>query len=104
MKYALFTLFFTAGFFFMSCGGDDAADCTQAQFSNEVNAAIDDVNTAGAAWANDPTTANCNAFVSAANDYLDAVEGFNGCGAISQSDYQAQVDAARDAINAIPGC
>lgn len=89
---------------FVSCG-DDGADCTSQQFSNEVNAAINDLNAAGSAWANDPgNTTLCNAYVDAANDYLDVVEGFDNCAGISQTDYQSQVDAARAALNGLPGC
>ena len=104
MKNSIFTSILFTTLILMSCGSDDASDCTQAQFSSEVNAAITGVNNAGTAWANDPSSANCNAFVSAANDYLDVVEGFNGCGVISQSDYDSQIDAARAAINTLPGC
>ena len=90
---------------FISCGDDDPVDCTVNQFTTEVNAAIVDLNAAASAWVNDPTnTALCNSYVDAANGYLDAVQGFDGCGAISQADYQAQINAAREALDQLPGC
>lgn len=105
MKNSFFLILLFAGFLGVACGGDDASDCTQAQFSTEVNAAINNLNVAGNAYANDPTnTTLCNNFKDAANGYLDAVQKFEGCGVIAQSDYDAQIQAARDAINSIAGC
>ncbi len=90
---------------FISYGDDDPADCTVNQFTTEVNAAIADLNTAASAWVNDPTnTALCNSYVDAANGYMDAVTGFDGCGAISQADYQAQINTVRDALDQLPSC
>ena len=106
MRISFFLLFLAASFLSVSCGDDnDAADCTIGQFNNEVNAAISALNAAGNAWANDPTNSGlCNDFVQAANDYLDSVEKFEGCGVISQADYQAQLQAARDALAQAPPC
>lgn len=104
MKNSFFLILLLAAFLGISCGGDDAADCTQTQFNNEVNAAINNLNAAGQAYVNDQSSSNCNNFKDAANDYLDAVQRFEGCGVISQADYNQQVQAARDAINSIPGC
>lgn len=104
MKKYIFSALLATGLLFASCG-DDASDCTQSEFTNELNSAISALNTAGAAWASDPTNSNlCDNYVDAANNYLDAVEGFKGCDVISQSDYEQQIDAARDAINSLPGC
>jgi len=105
MKKMITISVFALSLCFISCGDDDPVDCTANQFTTEVNAAITDLNAAASAWANDPTnTTLCNSYVDAANGYLDAVEGFDGCGAISQADYQAQIDQARDALDQLPGC
>ena len=104
MKHIFFTLLVSVCLLSISCGGDDAADCTSQSFSSEVNSAIDKVNTTGQAWATDPTSANCNAFINAANDYLDVVEGLDGCAGISQTDYDQAINSARAAINSLPGC
>lgn len=100
MKKLLLGFILISVFTFISCG-DDGADCTSQQFTNEVNAAIDKVNAAGTTWANDPTSANCQAFKDAANDYVNAVEGFDSCAGISQSEYDQAVQAARAAVNSI---
>ena len=87
---------------FMSCGGDDLADCTSNDFAQMVNAEIAALNAAGNAWANDPSQANCDAFKDAARDYLDAVEDLDGCAGVSQAEYDAAVASARDAVDQIP--
>ena len=105
MKTLQYLLFAAALILTASCGDDnDPADCTSASFNQEVNAAINDVNAAGQAYANDPSTDNCNAFKDAANDYLDVVEDLDGCAGISAADYDQALDAARAAVNSIPGC
>ncbi|MDF1696077.1 MAG: hypothetical protein P1U56_09610 [Saprospiraceae bacterium] len=85
-------------FFLMSCG-DDAVDCNNTNFVTEVNASIEAYNAAVTAYTNDPTSDNCEAIKTAAQDYLDAVQQFEDCTDIT--DYQAQVTAAQDAINSI---
>ena len=82
------------------CGGDDVS-CTVDEFNSEVAAAVNDLNTAGQTWANDPSTDNCNKWRDAANDYLDAVEKFEGCDVFDQAQYQQAVDLARDAVNSV---
>lgn len=84
-----------------SCGDDDPADCTAQSFNTAQNAALDDVNNAGAVWANDPTQSNCDKLKDAANDYIDAIEDLEGCAGISNADYQAALQAARDVANGI---
>lgn len=104
MKKFLFPALLAICLLFFSCG-DDASDCTEAQFTSEVNSAINALNAAGTAWGNDPSNSGlCNDYIDAANDYLSAIEGFKGCGVISQSDYDQQIQSARDAINSLPGC
>lgn len=57
---------------------------------------------AAQAYATDPTTANCEAYKAAANDYIDALEGVRTCVAASQlTAYNTSIQQARDAINAL---
>ncbi len=87
-----------------ACGGDD--DGINGCDINEVNAALEDeiaaLDAAGLVYANDPTTANCNAWKSAANDYLDEIEGFQSCDGLSQSEFNQIVQGAQAALDAIP--
>ena len=98
-KYFVLLLF--SGFMMTSCGDDDPKDCTAAQFNSEVNATITALNTAAQTWANDPTSENCNKYKDAANDYLDAVESFDGCAGLNQADFESALNQARDAVAAI---
>ena len=86
----------------ISCSSNNAADCSASQFNSEVTAAAQQLSLAAQAWSTNP--AACTEFVAAANNYLNAIESFDGCGAIAQSDYDAQIDAARAAINSLPAC
>ena len=86
----------------MTSCGDDAVDCDAASFNSEVNAAINAVNAAGQTWANDPTQENCDALKDASNEYLDAVESYEGCDGFNQSDFQQALQQARQAVNDIP--
>lgn len=55
---------------------------------------------AASAYGNDPSTANCNAFKAAYQDYLDAAEDIRPC--VLQADlsaYQAAIDDARDDLD-----
>ena len=87
-----------------ACGGDDEGinGCD----INEVNEALEDevaaLDAAGLVYANDPTTANCNAWKSAANIYLDEVEGFQTCDGLSQSEFNQIIEAAQAALDLIP--
>ncbi len=102
MKKSILSSLVFASLLFMSCSSNDVADCTGSQFSSDVGAAAQNLSAASQAWAANP--ALCSEFVAAANDYLDVVESFSGCGAVSQTNYDAQVAAARAAISSLPAC
>ena len=76
-------------------------ECTVEEFNSEIGDAISALNVAGQTWAMDPSTENCDKWREAANDYLDAVEDFDGCDVFDQTQYQQAVDQARDAVNAV---
>ena len=83
-----------------SCGGGKT--CSVGAFNSDVNAAIQQLNTAINAYAAEQTEANCNAYKDAAQNYLDEVRTFSDCAAdIGQANYDAAVDAAQEAVNSI---
>ena len=88
--------------FLISCGGDDVQDCNSSTFMTEVSDEIDLVNQAAAAFANDPSQTNCDAFKAAAQNYLDAVEGFSDCDGLTQAEFDQALEAARQSVNSIP--
>jgi len=85
-----------------SCGDDEPEiDCTSNNFVNTINALINDLNTAVTTYNNDPSSANCQALKDAANDYLDGVEAFDDCADLDQTQIDAQLQQARDAVDMI---
>ena len=102
MKKIFYFSFMILSLAFISCGDDDV-DCTSNNFVTSINALIDDLNAAVATYNSDPTSDNCEALKQAARDYLDGVEDFGDCSELDQTQYQDQLDQARDAVDTI-GC
>ena len=104
MKNTIIAILFASIFVMISCG-DDAADCTVQSYNSEVQSGIANINAAIQALNSDPTNSGlCDDFVDAANDFLDAMENFEGCDVIPQADYQVQLDQARQIVNDSSGC
>ena len=100
MKYSF--LFFLSLIFLISCGDDDPVECDINDVNSTIAQEVDDLNAAAMVWANDPTSDNCNAWKDAAQDYLDTVEDFGDtCNNLSQSDFDAALAGAREALNSI---
>lgn len=62
------------------------------------------LSTAAAAYASDPSTANCNAYKAAAMDYIDAAQALVNCPALTQQErdaYQQSLDAAEASLAAL---
>lgn len=90
-------------FGFTSCGKDDGAGCSSA-WASEVADEVDALTDASQAYALDPTTAKCNAYKDAAQDYVDALESFRGCSGLtgaSRTDWENAVNSAQASVNAI---
>ncbi|MEL6143520.1 MAG: hypothetical protein AAFQ37_10290 [Bacteroidota bacterium] len=106
MQRLFFLCLFGATLFTYSCGNDDDGvpnnpDCTSAAFNLAINNSVQELNVAAQNFANDPTTANCEAYRQAASNYIDAVDDFENCAVINQAEYQAAIDAARASLDMI---
>ena len=100
MRFKSYISIFAVLFSISSIGcGDDAADCTVNAYNSAISSAVNNYNAAVQAWVNDQSQENCDAIKDAGQEYLDAVEDFDGCDVIPQADYNAAIQAARDAIN-----
>ena len=91
--------FFFAGFF--SCKDEeDEATCSTAwgvELQDELNA----VNTAGLTWANDPSEANCNAYKSKYQAYINALRPYGNCSALtgqSRTDFETALEDAEESL------
>lgn len=100
LPFALFTI--------TACGGDDddidnqTGFCTTALYGERVSAALDQFSTAVNAYANDPSTANCEAYRDAAQDYLDVLREFETCTfLVDDADYQESLREAQQEVNDI---
>ena len=103
-KKIFFSLFLMVAVFgFWTCNKDDdkTDTCSGAwasELSNEANAMISAAQTYGA----NPTPANCNAYKQAAQAYLDALEPYGNCAALTgqdRADWQAAFDAAQESVD-----
>lgn len=94
-----FTLFSTG------CGSDDdgiggPAFCTDQAFSQAVSDAVMNLSTAAQAYANDQSTANCDAYKQAALDYLSEVKRFEDCATIGQrQEFRDALQEAEENVN-----
>ncbi len=89
-------------FLIFSCGNNDIASCSISDLDDNVANEINTLNTTGTLFANDPTTANCNAWKNAANAYLNAIENFDSsCDGITAAQYDQVVQGAKTVFDAI---
>ena len=102
MKKILILLGFAGTMMFASCGDDTpSVTCSYDNLNAAINTAIDDLNAAITAFNNENSEENCQAIRDAANDYIDAIEEFDGCAEIAVADYEEALQAARDAADSI---
>jgi hypothetical protein len=100
MKYFFYLALVALILFTTGCGSDDdglggPAFCTDQAFAQAVSEALTNFSTAGQAYANDQSTANCEAYRQAALDYLAEVRQFENCASIGQR--QDFIDSLREA-------
>ncbi len=87
------------------CGGDDdgisgPAFCTDQAFSQAVSDAVNNLAAAAQNYANDQSTANCEAYKQAARDYLEEVKRFESCATIGQrQEFRDALQDAEDNVN-----
>jgi hypothetical protein len=83
---------------FLSCKSDEEklAACSLA-WASELQDELNDISTASAAYFNDPSTANCTAYTSAYEAYIDALEPYGQCSALTGQNRTAWEQAIQDA-------
>lgn len=83
-------------------GGNEPAICTATVYSEQTSVAFMSFSEAVNAYAADPSTANCEAYRDAANDYLDALARFESCTfLVDNADYQESLREAREEVAGI---
>ena len=84
-----------------SCNNDDD-DPSGCNWASEVQAEADAFTAAYTTYINNPTTANCNAYVSAGQSYLAELESHLDCAALAgtQAELQSSIDASQAALDA----
>lgn len=104
MKFFAFLMLISLGTT-MACSKDSAgpAGCGASyNWSVEIQAEGNALGVAASAYAQDPTTENCNAYKAAYQDYLDAAEDIDNCvPSADRAAYQAAIDDARDNLDAL---
>jgi hypothetical protein len=106
MKKLIYLTFFSSALILTACGDDDdnASACgANYNFQVELAAEAQILTDAAVLYANDPTTANCNAYVAAFNAYLDAAEDLEDCAILSgqQVEFNQAIDDARASLDAL---
>ena len=98
MKSPIFALFIcliclAAG---TSCKKNAISNCNSFNISTDLQAELNNLSTAGSAYGNDPTTANCNAYKNAYQNYIDGLRGLESCAKAvgSLAAFQASLDDA----------
>lgn len=98
--FTLFLIIAAAGLW--SCKDDNNTTPCSAAWAADVADELTAMSAAAQTYALDPTTANCNAYKQAAQAYVDALEPFGTCEALtgqSRTDWQNAVDNAQQDIN-----
>ena len=83
---------------FLSSCGKDPVSCNYAtEVQNELNA----LSTAATAYGNNPTTANCNAYKTSFQNYLNALEDHRSCATTAGqgAEFQQAIDDAQASLN-----
>jgi len=103
LKLMVWLLGVASMFFLSSCEGDGPSGCgDNFNYAVELQAESTALSNAAQAYANDQSTANCEAYRTAVSNYLDAAEDLDNCVLTTQrDDYQAAIDAARDNLDAL---
>ncbi|MBK9983120.1 MAG: hypothetical protein IPP15_11985 [Saprospiraceae bacterium] len=84
---------------FVSSCKKDPVTCN---WATEVQSELNALSTAAATYGNDPTTANCNAYKAAVQNYLNALEDHKGCVPSEQSaGLQQAIDDERASLDAL---
>ena len=93
---------FTSLFLLTSCD-DDSACADNFNFSAEVADEFSALNDAAVAYGQDQSPENCNAYKSAATDYLDAMEELKSCAQIAGQGtaYQQAIDSAQAEVDTL---
>lgn len=93
---------------FSACGGSDddgnigPAFCNDQTFGEAVANAASSLNDAAVLYANDQSTANCEAYRTAAQNYLDEIRRFEGCAIISaRDDFRESLREAQESVDMI---
>ena len=84
-------------------GGPTGPGCANA-WATDLQDELNVISVAATNFANDPSTANCNAFKAAYQDYLDALKPYGNCAALSgtqRANWQQAVEQAEDNVDSI---
>ena len=85
-----------------SCAKKDD-NCATA-YTTELQAEVNALNTAGQTYAQNPTPANCQAYKTAAQAYVTALEPYGNCASLtgqSRTNFEASLTAAQNAVNSL---
>lgn len=89
---------------FNSCKKAAVVGCGTANYNYAVELQDESaaVSAAAQAYGTDQSSANCNAYIDALNDYLDAAEDIDDCVPVgSKDDYRAAIDASRQSLDGV---
>lgn len=93
-------IFATVTLFFACNNNDDDGGITPCNWAVELADEAEALSNAATAYANDPTTANCEAYRQAFQDYLDEAEDLNLCvPTTDQAEYQQAIDDAQQSLD-----
>lgn len=79
MKFIYSTLLFVFFIALSTSCKKSVVGCSGIAYANELTAELTAVSNASAAYSQDPSTANCNAFKSAYQDYLNGLDKYKNC-------------------------
>ena len=100
--FTLFLAFSVLGFW--TCKKDNKTDACSGAWASELSTQINAVSDALQVYSTNPTPANCNAYKSAMQSYLDALAPYGNCATLTGQDraaWQSALDGAQQSVNAL---
>ena len=87
----------------ISAGCNKGSDPVSCNYATELEAQATALTNAATVYGNDPTTANCNAYKNAYQDYIDALKGYEDCAttAGTHAEWQSAIDALQASLDTI---
>jgi len=104
LTYLLFVILFGVAIIVSCTKNKDTVPACSVAWASDLQDEIIAISNAGTAYASDPTEANCNAYKTAYQAYINALEPYGNCAALTgqqRADFEEALQDARDSLSSL---